>query len=190
MPAEVTQLLVNWTKGDSHALDQLTPLVYEELKKLARSYLRRERNDHTLESTALVHEAWIRLIDQERVEWRSRSHFFGIAAQMMRRILVDHARAVHAAKRGSGAAKLSLDEALGLGTSSDMDLLAVDEALDRLAVLDPQQAKVVEMRFFAGLSIEETAEALQISPATVKRDWVVAKSWLFRELSSRQQQQQ
>jgi RNA polymerase sigma factor (TIGR02999 family) len=184
-PPEVTRLLVDWTKGDARALDQLTPLVYDELRKLARGYLRRERIDHTLQSTALVHEAWIRLIDQEQVEWKSRSHFFGIAAQMMRRILVDHARSVHAAKRGSGAARLSLDEALGVPDTGGVDLMSLDQALERLSTFDAQQSRIVELRFFAGLSIEETAEALGISPATVKRDWVVARAWLFREMSDR-----
>jgi len=181
--SDVTQLLVDWGKGDAAALDRLTPLVYDELRRLARAYLRRERSDHTLQSTALVNEAWMRLIDQQRVEWRGRSHFFGIAAQMMRRILVDHARASKAEKRGAGAAKLSLDEAIALSGGADVELVALDDALNTLAELDSQQSRIVELRFFAGLSIEETAEALGISPATVKRDWVVAKGWLFRELS-------
>jgi len=181
---DVTTLLVNWSRGDHSALDQLTPLVYDELRRLAQSYLRRERSEHTLQSTALVHEAYLRLIDQRNVNWQSRAHFFGIAAQMVRRILVDHARAHRAAKRGSGAIHVSLDEALGVpGLTKDFELTALDDALNLLAEIDPQQAKIVELRFFAGLSIEETAESLGISPATVKRDWVTAKAWLFREIS-------
>ncbi len=160
------------------------PLVYDELHRLASRYLSRERPDHTLQSTALVHEAYLRLISQRDVHWQNRSHFFGVAAQMIRRILVDHARAHQAAKRGSGAVKLSLDEALASPENQpDLDLLALDDALNRLAEIDPQQGRIVELRYFAGLSIDETAEVLHISPATVKRDWVMAKAWLFREIT-------
>jgi RNA polymerase sigma factor (TIGR02999 family) len=181
----VTELLVSWSNGDQQALDRLTPLVYGELRRLAARYLRRERSDHTLQSTALVHEAYLRLIDQKHVRWQNRAHFFGVAAQMIRRILVDHARGKQAAKRGSGGWKLSLDEAIATPEQRDLDLVALDDALGGLAKIDPQQSRVVELRFFAGLSIEETAEVLRISPATVKRDWTAAKAWLYREMRGR-----
>jgi RNA polymerase sigma factor (TIGR02999 family) len=182
----VTRLLMDWSKGDQHALDELTPLVYGELKRLAGRYLRRERADHTLQSTALVHEAFLRLIDQRDVRWQNRAQFFGIAAQLIRRILVDHARSHHAQKRGGEAAKLSLDEAIRTPElRKDVNLVALDDALDRLAEIDPQQGRIVELRFFGGLTIEETAEVLKISPATVKRDWTVAKAWLYREISGK-----
>ena len=186
-PQAVTQLLVDWGNGDRQALEKLTPLVYQELKRLAARYLRRERREHTLQSTALVHEAWLRLIDQNHVHWQNRAQFFGIAAEMIRRILIDHARNRQAAKRGDGAIKLSLDEALGAPDRRDFDLVALDDALEDLAKLDPKQGKLVELRFFAGLSIEESAEVLGVSPATVKREWAVAKAWLYRELSARGQ---
>jgi RNA polymerase sigma factor (TIGR02999 family) len=184
-PQAVTQLLVDWGNGDRQALEKLTPLVYQELKRLATRYLRRERREHTLQSTALVHEAWLRLIDQNHVHWQNRAQFFGIAAEMIRRILIDHARNRQAAKRGDGAIKLSLDEALGAPDRRDFDLVALDDALKDLAKLDPKQGQLVELRFFAGLSIEESAEVLGVSPATVKREWAVAKAWLYRELSAR-----
>jgi RNA polymerase sigma factor (TIGR02999 family) len=180
---EVTQLLVDYSNGKREALDRLTPLVYKELRSLAARYLRRERPDHTLQSTALVHEAFLRLIDQDQVQWKNRAHFFGVAAQMIRRILVDHARTRHAQKRGGNARKLSLDEAIGVPEHRDLDIVALDDALKELSELDAQQSKVIELRFFAGLSIEETAEALGISPATVKREWVTARAWLLRQLS-------
>ncbi|MBL8241737.1 MAG: sigma-70 family RNA polymerase sigma factor [Bryobacterales bacterium] len=180
---EVTQLLNQWSDGNRAALDSLTPVVYDELRRLASIYLHRERSDHTLQPTAVVHEAYMRLVDQRSVRWQNRAHFFGIAAQMIRRILVDHARGVRAAKRGGGAVALSLDEALGVSEKRDLELEALDDALTTLAEVDPQQARVVELRFFTGLSIEETAEVLGISESTVKRDWVSAKAWLFRELS-------
>lgn len=180
---DVTQLLVDYSNGKRDALDVLTPLVYGELRNLAARYLRRERSDHTLQSTALVHEAYLRLIDQNQVRWQNRAHFFGVAAQMIRRILVDHARTRHAQKRGGNAQKLSLDEAIGLPERRDLDIVALDDALKLLAELDAQQSKVIELRFFGGLSIEETAEALGISPATVKREWVTARAWLLRQLS-------
>ncbi len=181
-PNDVTQLLVDWSRGNREALDSLLPLVYDELRRLADHYLRRERVDHTLQGTALVHEAYIRLIDQNRVQWQNRAHFFGVAAQMLRRILVDHARAHKTAKRGGAAMTLALDEALATPEQRDLDLVALDDCLTALAAIDPQQSKVVELRYFSGLSIEETAEVLGISPATVKRDWVVAKAWLHREM--------
>jgi RNA polymerase sigma factor (TIGR02999 family) len=184
-PHVVTRLLVDWGNGDREALEKLTPLVYQELKRLAARYLRRERREHTLQSTALVHEAWLRLIDQKQVHWQNRAQFFGIAAEMIRRILIDHARGRQAAKRGDGAIKLSLDDALATPNRRDLDLVALDDALHDLGKLDPQQGRLVELRFFAGLSIEESAEALGVSPATVKREWTAAKAWLYREISAR-----
>jgi len=180
--ADVTRLLVLWTRGNQQAMEDLLPLVYDELRKLARRYLQRERPGHTLQSTALVHEAYLRMIDQHDVSWQGRAHFFGIAAQMMRRILVDHARGRDAAKRGAGACKLTLDEDLLAPAERDINLVALDQALDTLSKLDSQQGRIVELRFFAGLSIEETAEVLKISPATVKRDWAMAKAFLSRQL--------
>jgi RNA polymerase sigma factor (TIGR02999 family) len=184
-PHVVTRLLVDWGNGDQQALEKLTPLVYQELKRLASRYLRRERREHTLQSTALVHEAWLRLIDQKQVQWHNRAQFFGIAAEMIRRILIDHARNRQAAKRGDGAIKLSLDDALATPDRRDLDLIALDDALQDLRKLDPQQSRLVELRFFAGLSIEESAEVLGVSPATVKREWAAAKAWLYREISAR-----
>jgi len=181
--ADVTQLLVSWSMGNQAALEELTPLVYGELHRLASAYLRRERPDHTLQSTALVHEAFLKLVNQRDVEWRNRAHFYGIAAQLIRRILVDYARSHHAEKRGSGAVKLSLDEAMAVPQKTELDLVGLDEALERLAQMDPRQNRIVELRFFAGLSIEETAEVMQLSPATIKREWNSARAWLFRELS-------
>lgn len=179
---DVTQLLLDWSNGDQQALDQLLPLVYDELHRLAEHYMRRERPDHTLQPTALVHEAYLRLIDQQRVRWRNRAHFFAIAAQAMRRILVDHARRHQARKRGSGQ-RVPLDEARAVPSLPEMDLVALDEALTRLAEFDPRQSRIVELRFFGGLSIEETASVLQLSPATVKREWQLAKAWLYRALT-------
>lgn len=184
-PHVVTRLLVDWGNGDRQALEKLTPLVYQELKRLAARYLRRERREHTLQSTALVHEAWLRLIDQKQVHWQNRAQFFGIAAEMIRRILIDHARGRQAAKRGDGAIKLTLDDALGTPNRRDLDLVALDDALHDLGKLDPQQGRLVELRFFAGLSIEESAEVLGVSSATVKREWTAAKAWLYREISAR-----
>ena len=182
--ADVTGLLANWSNGDQQALEELMPLVYGELRRLAKAYLRRERSDHTLQSTALVNEAFLRLVNQRNVQWKNRAHFFGIAAQLIRRILVDHARAHQADKRGAGAFKLSLDEAIGVAEKQDLDLVALDDALKRLTELDPQQGRIVELRFFAGLSIEETGEVLGVSPATVKREWSTARAWLYRDLSN------
>ena len=180
---EVTRLLRNWSGGDENALDQLTPVVYDELRRLAASYMRRERQDHTLQSTALVNEAYLKLVDQKNVVWQNRAHFFGIAAQMIRRILVDHARAHKAEKRGGGAGVLSLDEAIGVPENHDVEILALNDALTRLTEMDPKQGRIVELRFFTGLSIEETAEVVGVSPATVKREWAAARAWLFREIS-------
>jgi RNA polymerase sigma factor (TIGR02999 family) len=182
---DVTQLLVNWSRGDEAALAQLMPLVYGELRRLASAYLRRERSNHTLQSTALVHEAFLRMVSQHDVQWKNRAHFYGIAAQMIRRILVDYARSQHAEKRGAGAIKLELDEAMAVPQSGPtVDLLGLNDALDRLGELDERQSRVVELRFFAGLSIDETAEVLHLSPASVKREWQTARAWLFREMSA------
>jgi RNA polymerase sigma factor (TIGR02999 family) len=181
---DVTQLLSEWSNGDEHALEALTPLVYNELRRIAGRYLSRERSDLTLQGTEVVHEAYMRLVDQKSVRWQNRAHFFAIAAQFIRRILVDHARNRHALKRGAGEFKLSLDDAMAVAAGRrDIDLVALDDALKDLAKLDLQQSRIVELRYFAGLSIEETAEALGISPATVKRDWATAKAWLFRAVS-------
>jgi RNA polymerase sigma factor (TIGR02999 family) len=180
--AEVTQLLQQWSLGRQDALDQLLPAIYAELQRLAASYLRRERADHTLQATALVHEAFLKLVDQRDVRWQNRAHFFGIAAQMMRRILVDHARAHTASKRGSGERPISLDDAVASIPGVNVDVLALDEALVRLARIDAQQSRVVELRFFGGLTIKEAAEVLGISHATVEREWTVAKAWLYDQL--------
>ena len=179
----VTQLLVGWRNGDKAALDALLPVVYEELRKQAARYLRRERVGHTLQTTALIHEAYLKLVDQKNVHWQNRAHFFGIAAELMRRILVDHARTKKRAKRGGSDIRVSFNEANVMGQSKDLDIVALDEALANLATIDEQQSKIVELRFFSGLTVEETAEVLGISPATVKRDWSMAKAWLHRELS-------
>jgi RNA polymerase sigma factor (TIGR02999 family) len=178
----VTGLLQAWGEGNSAALDRLLPIVYEELHRQAQRYLRRETPGHTLQTTALVHEAYLRLVDQRQAHWQNRAQFFGIAAQLMRRILVDHARRHQAAKRGGSAIPVSLEEGEVAAAQSDVDLVGLDDALTRLASLDPQQARVVELRYFTGLGIEETAEAIGISPATVKRDWAMARAWLRREL--------
>jgi RNA polymerase sigma-70 factor (ECF subfamily) len=182
-PENVTQLLIAWNGGDKDALDKLLPIVYDELRRQAARYLRRERPGHTLQTTALIHEAYLRLIDQKSVHWQNRAQFFGIAAQMMRRILVDHARTKHRAKRGGSDIRVSLTDATSVTKGPDLDLVELDDALNRLAEIDPQQSKIVELKFFSGLNVEETAAALQISPATVKRDWKVAKAWLYREIS-------
>ena len=179
---DVTLLLHAWSAGDRKALDDLFPIVYTEVRRLARSYLRRERPDHTLQATALVNEAYLRLVDQRDVRWQNRAHFFGIAAQIMRRVLVDHARMRQAGKRGSGDHPVVLDEALELVAERAPDVMALDDALNTLAELDARQAKIVELRFFGGLSIEETAEVTELSPATVKREWAAARAWLRREI--------
>jgi RNA polymerase sigma factor (TIGR02999 family) len=181
----VTRLLVEWSQGNQAALDQLFPVVYDELRRLARSYLRRERPDHTLQPTALVHEAFLRLIDQRFVTWQNRAHFFGLAAQMMRRILVNHALSRQAEKRGGQAQNVPFDEAVHAFESRDVDLVALDEALTALGALDQRQSRIVELRFFAGLTIEETAEVIGISAATIKREWTAAKLWLLREMSGK-----
>jgi RNA polymerase sigma-70 factor, ECF subfamily len=179
---DVTILLSELTRGNQEAVERLVPLVYGELKKLANGYMRRERPDHTLQATALVHEAYLKLVRQRSVNWQSRSHFFGIAAQLMRRILIDHARGHLREKRGGAEEVVPLDEGLVFSPGQYAELLRLDEALERLAKLDPRQSKIVELRFFGGLSVEEAAEFLGISPKTVKRDWSVAKAWLHGEL--------
>lgn len=180
---ELTALLIRWSEGDSAALQRLMPLVYEECHRIASLQLRRERPEHTLEPTALVHELYLRLIDQSRTDWKNRAHFFGIAAQLMRRVLVDYARARNAAKRDSSRMLMSVDAENDLGDDSRIaGLLAVDDALQRLAARDPEQQRIVELRFFAGLTVEEIAHVVGRSPRTVKREWRLAKAWLFREL--------
>jgi RNA polymerase sigma factor (TIGR02999 family) len=179
----VTELLVRWRGGDREALEQLMPLVYEELRRLAHHYLSRERTDHTLQSTALVHEAYLRLAGQNSPQWQNRAHFFGIAAHVMRQILVEYARGRGAAKRGGQAVTLTLDDAASYLQQTEVDVVALDKALAELSELDPQQGRIVELRFFAGLTIEDTSEVLGISPATVKRDWVTARAWLFRAMT-------
>lgn len=183
-PGDVTLLLRRWSGGDRGALDALMPIVYQELRKLAQSYFRNERTDHTLQATALVNEAFLRLTKDEAREVTNRAHFFAVAAQAMRRILIDHARQARAAKRGGGETLLSFEEAKGTPRDNEaVDILALDILLRQLSVIDERQAQVVEMRYFGGLSIEETAEVMEISPATVKREWNMAKAWLRRELS-------
>lgn len=179
----ITELLIDWGKGDQAALEKLMPLVYNELRRLATAYLRRERASHTLQPTALVNEAYLKLIDQRNAQWQNRAHFFGISAQLMRRILVDHARQHQAVKRGgSNQQRLSITSAEEIAIQPAVDLLALNEALDELATMDPQQARIVELKFFGGLSIDETAEVLGISHATVERDWKMARAWLRRQL--------
>jgi RNA polymerase sigma factor (TIGR02999 family) len=180
--ARVSELLVNWGQGDQDAREALIPLVYGELRRLARHYLRSERPDHTLQSAALVNEAYLRLVHQEPPQWQNRAHFFGVAAQLMRQILVDHARNRQAAKRGAGVPRLTLDPEIALPQKREINLVALDDALNRLANLDPQQSRLIELRFFGGLSIEETSEVLSISPATVKREWATARAWLQRDM--------
>jgi RNA polymerase sigma factor (TIGR02999 family) len=182
-PPEVTQLLVAWSNGDPVAGDQLMPLVYGELHRLAHRYMQKERPGGMLQTSALVNEAYLRLIDQKDVQWQNRAHFFGIAAQMMRRILVDHARRRQSAKRGGSACPVPLDDGLIVSNERNAEVLALDETLKTLAALDKRKSQIVELRFFGGLSIEETAEVLTVSPGTVMRDWTLAKAWLLREMS-------
>jgi len=184
-PEPVTALLKRWRQGDSAALEKLVPLVYSELRRIAARQLRRERPNHTLQPTALVHEVYLKLVDQHRIEWQNRAQFFGIAAQLIRRILVDHVRNRRTAKRGGGTLTVALDDAVSEPARENIDLVKLDDALLSLAAKDEQQSRVVELRFFGGLSIEETAEVLRISPSTVKRDWAAAKAWLYRDMSTR-----
>lgn len=180
---DVTQLLIAWGEGDSSALEELVPLVQAELQRLARHYLQRERPGHLIQTTELVNEAWLRLIDWKNVSWQNRAHFFSVAAQMMRRVLVDEARERNALKRGAGAIRVSLSSAEKVPDETGMELLAVDQALNQLAELDPRKSRIVEMRFFGAMSIDEVAEVLKISPRTVLRDWNFAQRWLYNELS-------
>ncbi len=182
-PSNVTQLLLDWRNGDEQALDRLMPLVYEELRRMANRYLRNERRNHTLQTSALVHEAYLRLVDHENIAWQNRAHFFGVAAQAMRRILVDHARTRNYEKRGGAMRHVSLDEAASMVEERASELIALDEALRELAKIDPRKSRVVELRYFGGLSVEETAEALGVSAVTIMRDWNTAKAWLLREIT-------
>ena len=184
--ARVSELLLNWGHGDKNAREELIPLVYAELRRIARRYLWQERPDHTLQSGALVHEAYLRLTHDEPPQWQNRAHFFGVAAQLMRRILVDHARSRLAVKRGAGAPRLAMDPQIALPQKREVNLVALDDALSTLATLDPQQSRLIELRFFGGLSIEETAVVLGISPTTVKREWVTARAWLQREMKQKE----
>ena len=182
-PSSPTALLLAWGHGDQAAFEQLVPLVHEELRRIARQHMGRERGEHTLQPTALVNEAYLRLIEVKRIQWQNRQHFFAMAARIMRRVLVDAARARRFHKRGGGAPMVSLGDALDLSEEPDRDLVELDDALNALSIVDPRKAQVVEMRYFGGLSVEETADALQVSPGTVMRDWRLAKVWLLRELS-------
>jgi RNA polymerase sigma factor (TIGR02999 family) len=178
-PEKVSQLLLDWSKGDKAALDTLVPLVHEELHRLAHRYMGGERPGHTIQTTALINEAYLRLTDYKKMRWQNRAHFFAIAAQVMRRVLVDYARRRHYAKRGGGAFQVSLDEAMVLSADTSAELIAIEEALNDLAAFDPRKSQIVELRFFGGLTPEETAEVLEISPTTVKREWQRAKAWLY-----------
>ena len=185
-PKDVTTLLKDLSGGKQQTMAALVPLLYSELRRLASHYLKQERVDHTLQATALVHEAYLRLINQREAQWENRNQFFGVAAQLMRRILVDYGRARHAAKRGGNAGKVYLEESVIVSKQRTADVVALDEALIKLAEVDPQQARIVELRFFGGLTVEQAADILSISPATVKRNWNVAKAWLARELERNQ----
>ena len=180
---DVSAILRAWSDGDQRALDRLTPIVYDELRRLARRYMRQERPGHSLQTSALVNEAYMRLVDYKRMQWQNRAHFFAVSAQLMRRILVDHARRRNL-KRGGGLPHVSLEDAAVVGSETAADLVALDDAMNGLAQLDPRKVQVVEMRFFGGLSVEETAAVLKVSPVTVMRDWSSAKAWLYRELTS------
>jgi RNA polymerase sigma factor (TIGR02999 family) len=179
-PEEITQILTSWRKGDKAALEQLMPLVYEELRRLARGFMRNERPEHTLQTSALINEAYLRLVDQEGTNWQNRAHFFAVAAQVMRHILIDHARSYRYEKRGAGAQRVALDEAIVLGEERAGELMALDEALTNLATVDARKSRIVELRFFGGLNIDETAEVMKLSPTTVQREWRAAKAWLRR----------
>jgi RNA polymerase sigma factor (TIGR02999 family) len=184
LPLEITQLLLSWSQGNQAALDQLVPLVYPELKRLARRYMARENPGHTLQTSALINEAYLRLVDQQNVDWQDRAHFFAAAAQVMRHILIDHARRYRYGKRGGGAQHLPLDEVAVVSKERAAELVALDDALKRLAHIDPRKSKIVELRFFGGLSVDETAEVMKLAPVTIMREWRTAKAWLHREVSS------
>lgn len=181
---DVTQMLRAMSEGEASAPERLLPIVYDELRRLAHGYMKNERSDHTLQATALVHEAYIQLVDWKNVSWQNRAHFFAAAAQMMRKILVDHARERNALKRGGGARTIALDDAVSFPDQSNVDLMSLDAALSELESFDPQQAKIVEMRFFGGLTIEETAHAIGVSDSTVKREWQIAKAWLYNRMKA------
>lgn len=183
-PQQITALLTQWSQGDEHALDELTPLIYKDLRRLASYLLRGERPQHTLQPTALVNEAYLRLASDNKIPWQNRNHFFAVAARVMRHILVDYARFHQRAKRGGGVTLLPIDEVFVFAPEASSDLLALNDALDRLGQLDPRKARVVELRFFGGLTVEETADVLQLSPNTILRDWNMAKAWLKREISN------
>jgi RNA polymerase sigma-70 factor (ECF subfamily) len=180
---DVTQLLIDWSNGDKSALDKLVPVVEQELRRLAHHYMRGERQGHTLQTTALVNEAFVRLANRKKVQWQNRAHFFGIAAQLMRTILVDHARSHATAKRGGGAEKLELNDALVVSQQKASEVISLDEALKDLELIDARQSRIVELRFFGGLTVEEAAEVLHVSPITIKREWSSAKSWLYQRLA-------
>jgi len=182
-PQEVSQLLRAWNDGDQTALDKLMPLVYQELRQMAKRYMSRQNPGHTLQTSALINEAYMRLVDQKEVQWQNRAHFFGVAAKAMRHILVDYARSRHAAKRGGEARVVSLDEATVVSAEPTAELLALDDALQSLAAFDQRKSRVVELRYFGGLTVEETAEVLKVSPETVALDWRLARTWLLRELT-------
>jgi RNA polymerase sigma factor (TIGR02999 family) len=181
IPQEITQLLTKWSSGDKAALDELIPLVYPELRRLARAYMRREDTGHTLQTSALINEAYLRLVNQQDVEWQNRAHFYAVAAQVMRHILVDHARKYRYAKRGGGAEHVALDELAVVCDERATELIALDDALNRLATLDQRKSQIVELRFFGGLTVEETAEVMKLAPITIMREWRAAKAWLGRE---------
>ena len=183
IPEEITQLLINWSKGDKTAFDQLVPIVYPELRRLARIHMGRESPGHTLQTSALINEAYLRLVGQQDIKWQDRAHFFAVAAQIMRHILVDHARRRHYAKRGGGAPKLPLDEAKALAEQRAAQLVALDDALSDLAALDPRRSQIIELRFFGGLTLDETAEVMKLSPSTVQREWRAAKAWLTHAMT-------
>jgi RNA polymerase sigma factor (TIGR02999 family) len=188
IPEEITQLLMNWSQGDKAALDQLVPLVYPELRRLAKRHMNRENPAHTLQTSALINEAYLKLVDQQNVHWQNRAHFFAVAAQVMRHILVDHARTRNYAKRGGGASKLPLDEAAAVTERRAAELIALDDALRDLARLDERRSQIIELRFFGGLSLEETAEVMNISPSTVQREWRAAKAWLHHTIGNQPDQ--
>jgi RNA polymerase sigma-70 factor, ECF subfamily len=179
----VTQLLIDWSNGDQSAFDKLMPLIDEELRRLAHHYMSRERVGHTLQTTALVNEAFLKLVNRKNLQWQNRAHFFGLAAQVMRTILVDHARSHASAKRGGGTRNLELDEAMLVSQEKASEVVALDEALKQLALIDPRQSRIVELRFFGGLTVEEAAEVMRVSPVTIKREWSTAKAWLYHELA-------
>jgi RNA polymerase sigma factor (TIGR02999 family) len=183
LPQEITQLLFSWSEGDQAALDRLIPLVYPELRRLARLYMGRESPAHTLQTSALINEAYLRLVDQQQVKWQNRAHFFAVAAQVMRHILIDHARSHRYAKRGAGVQHVPLDEVAVVARERAAELVALDDALTKLARIDERKSQIVELRFFGGLTVEETAEVMKLSPITIKREWRSAKAWLHREMS-------